>query len=148
MIFVQKMKKSRRLFHNAYLFGYDNKENENPKTLKKSKVQVGCRMLLHGSRLTRYSMMMAKSTTVTTAAAAAVPPAAPTLTALYSTSQSSKRRRLLFSSAKKFRGRSARATSDSLLKLARFGLDFRENRWFIFLLKGDRVLKSYSTFET
>jgi hypothetical protein len=28
-----KNEKSRRLFHNAYLFGYDN-ENENPKTLK------------------------------------------------------------------------------------------------------------------
>ena len=49
------MKKSRRLFHNAYLFGYDNKENENPKNPQKVKSTGGLQDVV--ARFTTHTIL-------------------------------------------------------------------------------------------
>ena len=55
MIFVQKMKNQEGYFHNAYLFGYDNKEKENPKNPQKVKSTGGLQDVV--ARFTTHTIL-------------------------------------------------------------------------------------------
>ena len=55
MIFVQKWKIKKVISYNAYLFGYDNKENENPKNPQKVKSTGGLQDVV--ARFTTHTIL-------------------------------------------------------------------------------------------